>query len=302
MDTLIDGNTGTGNNWVKDGTTESFNTDVIEASKAQLVLVDLWAPWCGPCKQLGPMLEKVVNSAGGAVTLVKIDIDQNPQIAQALRVQSIPAVFAFKKGQPVDAFMGALPESQIKEFISRNADTPIGPSPVEAAMEEGLEALDSGNMEGALTAFAEILEVEPDNSTAKAHLARVYIKLDQMEAAHNLLDSIPEADRNAAPVSAACAALSLAENAVPSEDLAPLMAKLDTDPENMEVRMELARGLIGSGDYKAGGDHLIELIRRDREWNDAEARKELLKMFEVLGPMHDLSKDFRRQLSALLFS
>ena len=302
METLLDSNNGDAANLIIDGTTESFNDDVVKASENRLVLVDLWAPWCGPCKQLGPTLEKVVNEAGGTVSLVKVDIDQNPQIAQALKVQSIPAVFAFKNGQPVDGFMGAVPESQIKEFIEKNSDGPVGASPVTAAMEAGIAALAEENIEVALTAFSQILEIEADNIEAKAYLARVYLKLGELEGAQNLLGTMDETDKNNKAVSAALAVLTLAENAEKAGDLAPLLKKLEADPDNLETRLELARAQIGSEDYVNGGNNLLEIIRRDREWQDAIARQELLNLFEVLGPMHDITKDLRRGLSSLLFS
>ena len=302
METLNDNQAMGSSGWVIDGTTESFNGDVVDASKERLVLVDLWAPWCGPCKQLGPVLEKIVDNAGGAVSLVKIDIDQNPQIAQALRVQSIPAVFAFKNGQPIDAFMGALPESEIKKFIEKNAGGAIGPSPVEAAMEAGIAALEEDNIEVALAAFAQILDIEPDNAEAKGHLARIYLKMEEIEAAENLLATLQEADKKNPAVSAAFAALSLAQNAAGAGELAPLLARVEEDPDNLEARLELARAQIGAQHYTDGGNQLLEIIRRDREWQDAIARQELLKLFEVLGPMHDITKELRRGLSSLLFS
>ncbi len=289
-------------NWVKDGTTESFTNDVVAASQEKLVLVDLWAPWCGPCKQLGPVLEKVVNSAGGAVELVKIDIDQNPQIAQALRVQSIPAVFAFKNGQPVDAFMGALPESQLKEFIEKNLGGEIGPSPVEAALEAGIAALEEDDTETALAAFVQVLEAEPEHVEAKAYLARVYVKLGETEAAQTLLDTLSEKDKLTAVVSASQAALDIALNATDQGELAELEAKAANNPDDLQAALDFAKALISAGKYETGGETLLALIKKDPEWNEGAARQELLKMFEVLGPMHDLSKRFRRQLSAALFS
>jgi len=303
IDTQIDAASSDAGNWISDGSAASFSTDVVKASEDHLVLVDLWAPWCGPCKQLGPTIEKIVNGLGGAVTLVKIDIDKNPQIAQALRVQSIPAVFAFKGGQPVDAFMGAVPESQIREFIEKNAGDAIAPSPVDEAMNTGIQAFDEDNMEVALAAFAQILDLEPDNIDAKSYLARIYIKLGEAEAAQSLLETINDADAaDNANLSKARAALSLAQNATDDDALAPLRVTVEKDPDNLDARFELAKGLIGNEDYDAGGAHLIEIIKRDATWNENAARIELLKMFEVLGQMHDITKHFRRQLSAVLFS
>jgi putative thioredoxin len=301
METLLNENTASGNNWVKDGSTQSFAEDVIEASQKKLVLVDLWAPWCGPCKQLGPMIEKVVKDAKGVVELVKIDIDQHPQIAQSLQVQSIPAVFAFKDGRPVDAFMGAVPESQIKEFVEKHAG-PIGPSPIEAAFESGTEALEEGNTEVALTAFAKILDLEPDHIDAKAQLARVYLLLGETEAAKELIATIEEKDRNSTIVSAAIAAISLAENAATAGDVEPLRQNVESAPDDLAARFEYAKALLGSGDNETGGQELLEIIRRDRDWNEAAGRIELLKLLEVLGPTDPLTKNFRRQLSAILFS
>lgn len=302
METLLDSNKGNSANLIIDGTTASFNDDVVKASENKLVLVDLWAPWCGPCKQLGPTLEKIVNEAGGSVSLVKVDIDKNPEIAQALKVQSIPAVFAFKNGQPVDGFMGAVPESQIKEFIQKNAGGFSDASPVTAAMETGIAALAEDNIEVALTAFSQLLEIEPDNIEAKAYLARVYLKLGELEGAQNLMNTLEDSDKSNKAVSATLAVLTLAENAAKAGDLAPLLEQVEAEPNNLEARLELARAQIGSEDYVNGGNQLLEIIRQDREWEDAIARKELLNLFEVLGPMHDTTKELRRGLSTLLFS
>ncbi|USG61569.1 thioredoxin [Sneathiella marina] len=301
METLLDENTASGNNWVKDGSAQTFAQDVIDASQEKLVLVDLWAPWCGPCKQLGPMIEKVVEEAKGAVALVKIDIDQHPQIAQSLQVQSIPAVFAFKDGRPVDGFMGAVPESQIKEFVEKHAG-PIGPSPIEAAFDSGTAALEEGNTEVALTAFVKILDLDPDHVDAKAQLARVYVQLGEIEAAKELVATLDAGDQKSAMVSAALAAISLAENAVDAGDIEPLRQKVEAAPDNLDARFELAQALLGGGENETGGQELLEIIRRDRDWNDAAGRVELLKLLEVLGPADPLTKTFRRQLSAILFS
>ncbi|WP_373083796.1 thioredoxin [Sneathiella sp.] len=301
METLITDGAAKQKNWVKDGTSETFMQDVIDASQEKLILVDLWAPWCGPCKQLTPMIEKVVNDAKGAVELVKIDIDKNPQIAQSLQVQSIPAVFAFKDGRPVDGFMGALPESKIKEFVEKHAG-PIGPSPIEAAYATGSEALDKGDTEAALTAFAELLELEPGHVDATAQLARVYVKLGELDAAKSLMSSMPENPVKSTAVSAALAAISLAENAANAGDIEPLQQKVDENPDDLGARLELAQALVGRGNNEAGGAELLEIIRRDRDWNEAAGRHELLKLFEVMGPADPLTKSFRRQLSSILFA
>ncbi|MZR29516.1 thioredoxin [Sneathiella litorea] len=301
METLISESANAGDNLIKDGSTESFMQDVIEDSKETLVLVDLWAPWCGPCKQLGPMIEKVVKDAKGAAKLVKIDIDQHPQIAQSLQVQSIPAVFAFKDGKPVDGFMGALPESKIKEFVERHAG-PIGPTPVEEAYQSGTEALEAGNTEVALTAFAKILELDPDHIDAKAQLARVYVNLGEIEAAKNLMEMIPEDSKNAPTVTATLAAISLAENAASAGELEPLRLKVEENPDDLAARLEYGKALAGIGEYETAGAELLTIIRRDRDWNEAAGRQELLKMLEVMGPTNPLTKGFRRQLSSILFA
>ena len=301
METLISDSASTGDNLIKDGTSESFMLDVIEASKETLILVDLWAPWCGPCKQLGPMIEKVVKDAKGAVQLVKIDIDKNPQIAQSLQVKSIPAVFAFKNGQPVDGFMGALPESKIKEFVERHAG-PIGPSPVEEAYQAGTEAMEAGDTEVALTAFAKILELEPDHEDAKAQLARVYIKLGEIDAAKSLMETIPDSPTKSIAVTAALAAISIAENAAEAGELEPLRVEVEKNPDNLEGRLEYAKALAGTSDYESAGAEFLEIIRRDRDWNESAGRQELLKMLEVMGAADPLTKSLRRQLSSILFS
>ncbi|MCF8466089.1 MAG: thioredoxin [Sneathiella sp.] len=301
METLISDTPGTGKNWVKDGTTESFMADVVDASREKLVLVDLWAPWCGPCKQLTPLIEKVVKDAKGAVELVKIDIDQHPQIAQSLRVQSIPAVFAFKNGQPVDGFMGAVPESKIKDFVEKHAG-PIGPSPIEQAYTTGSEALERDDTEVALAAFAKILDLEPDHMDAKAQLARVYLKLGELEAAKTLMETVPDGVKKSTAVSSAMAAISIAENAANVGEIAPLQAKVDENPDDLDARLDLAQALVGRGSFEAGGTELLEIIRRDRDWKEAAGRQELLKLFEVMGPTNPLTKSFRRQLSSILFA
>lgn len=301
METLISDGAAQGTDLVKDSDTAGFNADVIEASNDALVLVDMWAPWCGPCKQLGPILEKVVNSAGGAVKLVKIDIDQNPQIAQGLRVQSIPAVFAFKNGQPVDGFMGALPESKVKEFIAKHAG-PIGPTPIEQALEDGAQALETLDFEIALTAFTQVLELDAENAVALGGLSRTYLHLGEKEAAANILEDLPDEIAGHDAVKQALAALAISENATDDGELASLKAATEKAPDDLQARLEYAQALIGSGDSEAGGAELLEIVRRDREWEEARGKTELLKLFEALGFSDPLTVSFRRKLSSILFS
>ncbi len=301
METIIGEGAGAAGDLIKDTDAANFGPDVIEASKDALVLLDLWAPWCGPCKQLTPILEKVVKAAGGAVKLVKIDIDKNQQIAQSLRVQSIPAVFAFKNGQPVDAFMGALPESQVKDFIAKHAG-PIGPSPTDEALEAGNTALEEADYETALVSFTQVLEQLPDNADALGGLSRTYLALGETEAAQQILDDLPDDTKSHEAIKRAQAALDLAENAADDSELAAFKAKLDADPDDLQARLEYAQGLIGSGNAQEGGLELLEIVRRDREWNEAAGRTELLKLFEALGISDPLTIDFRRKLSSILFS
>ncbi len=301
METLINKSAEAGDDLILDGSTQTFMEDVVEESKQRLVLVDLWAPWCGPCRQLGPIIEKVVKDAKGAVRLVKVDIDQHPQIAQSLQVQSIPAVFAFKDGRPVDGFMGALPESKVKEFVERHAG-PIGPSPIEQAYDAGTSALEAGETDVALTAFAKILEADPEHVGAKAQLAKVYVKLGEIDAAKSLIDTIDESKKSAPEVSAAMAAISIAENAANAGELEPLRQKVEAQPDDLEARLQYGRALVGGGNYEAGGEEFLEIIRRDREWNEAAGRQELLKLLDLLGAANPLTKSLRRRLSSLLFS
>ena len=303
MTTLNDPNAPGADDLVKDSTDQSFMADVVEPSKEVPVLVDFWAPWCGPCRQLGPMIEHVVRQAEGAVKLVKINIDENPGIAQQLRVQSIPAVFAFKNGQPVDGFMGALPESQIKDFIRRVTGNGPSPEELQAYVEQGLAALGANDLQGASQAFAAVLQNEPKHAAALAGLARVWIQNGDLDKARQILEQVDAADKSHPAVEGAQTAIDLASGA-PSDDAetAALKQKVAADPSDLQARYDLAEALIAAGDQPGAVDQLIAITALDREWNEQAARTLLLKVFEAAGPMSEVTREGRRRLSSILFS
>jgi putative thioredoxin len=287
---------------VKEVTTASFRADVLAASTKQPVLVDFWAPWCGPCKQLAPALEKAVADAGGKVTLVKMNIDDHPQIAGQLGIQSIPAVIAFDKGQPVDGFVGALPESQIRGFIERLVGPLQGGSA--ALLAEADEAAAKGDAAGAAALYAEILEEDPGDAKALGGLAKLQVAAGQLAEAKALLETAPAAPAGKEQdpaVAAAWAALRLAEQASNVGELAPLEQAVAANPSDHQARFDLAVALSAKGDRAGAADQLIEIIKRDRKWNDEAARKQLLQLFEAWGLMDPASVAARRKLSAIWF-
>ena len=301
MEPLI-GQTAGGAGQPKDATTQSFAADVIEASHETPVIVDFWAPWCGPCKQIAPVLERAVKNAGGKVALVKINIDENPEIAQQLRIQSIPAVFAFKQGQPVDGFIGAQPESQIKQFVERLAG-PIGPSPLEQALDQAKQSLDAGDYASASNIYGQILRQAPGEAAAIAGLLRCCIGAGDLDAAREMVDGLDDAMLKDAEIEGALSALSLAEQAGEAEgDIAALQARLDRDPGDHQARFDIAMAHHGAGRNEQAIDELIEIVRRDREWNEQAARQQLVKLFEALGHADPLTVAGRRKLSSILFS
>ena len=283
---------------IKDGTDASFVADVIEASKDTPVIVDFWATWCGPCRQLGPSIEKNVLAAKGKVKLVKIDIDANPQFAGQLRVQSIPAVFAFIGGRPVDGFMGALPDSQVKQFVDRIA----GQAPANAVDEllaMAKESLEVGDIGGAAQAYAQVLQAEPDNVKAIGGLARCYLTGGDAERAAEVAAMAPD-DAKDADLDSVRAALALAEEG-PSET-GEFEQRLAKDANDHEARYEIAKALAARGAWAEASDHLLTIIAADRAWNDEAARKQLLTIFEAAGSGSDITRAGRRRLSSILFS
>lgn len=286
---------------VIDTTTQTFADDVIKASLKKLVLVDFWAPWCGPCKQLTPILEKVVQAAGGKVVLAKMNIDDFPEIAGQLGVQSIPAVFAFKSGQPVDAFTGAQSEAQIKQFIERHIG-PMGPTALDQALDQADELMAAGQIETAAQIFSQALQQERDNVRALAGLASAFIKLGDLDKADQVLQ-LAEGDLAKDPaIVGAQAQLDLARQVSDLGDPAALKAQLEANPDDHQARFDLALIANAMGEKAEAVDLLIEIIRRDRDWNEDGARKQLLQLFEAWGYSDKVTLSGRRRLSSLLFS
>jgi putative thioredoxin len=293
-----------GSAYIKDASLTTFAADVLDASMDVPVIVDFWAPWCGPCKQLGPALERLVNEAKGALRLVKVNIDENPEIAQQLRIQSIPTVYAFRNGQPIDGFMGAIPESQLRQFV-QGVMGPGGEA-AEGGIEEALalasEALANRDLASAAQLFGHILQEDPGHPKAVAGLARCYLESGDMDRAKKTLGLVrPDALSDEA-IRAVEAELALKERAADAGDLAPLRAKVAANPADLQARFDLALALDGKGTREEAIDQLLEIVRRDRKWNEEGARKHLVTLFEAMGPTDPRTLAARRRLSSILFS
>ncbi|MGY0780516.1 tetratricopeptide repeat protein [Azospirillum argentinense] len=293
---------------IKDSSDRAFMADVIEASQSVPVIVDFWAPWCGPCKQLGPILEKTVLAAKGKVRLVKIDTDKDPMIASQLRVQSIPAVYAFFQGRPVDGFMGALPESQVKAFVEKllklaGAAGGGEGDILEEALAQAKEALEAGDTQTASEIYGEILQADPENLNAVAYagLVRCLIVNDELARAKQMLDKVPEQIAKDKEIAAVRSALEVAEQAANAGPIPELTEKVARNEDDHEARFDLALALFAAGKRETAVDELLELVRRDRAWNDEAARKQLVKFFEAFGPTDPLTVQSRRRLSSILF-
>jgi putative thioredoxin len=286
---------------IKETTTQTFVKDVIEESKRQPVLIDFWAPWCGPCKQLTPVLEKAVKAAKGKVKLVKMNIDEHPAIPGQMGIQSIPAVIAFVNGQPADGFMGAMPESQVMAFLERLTKEKLGAGDADL-LKAAEQALAADDYAGAAEIYAQVLSEDGASIPALAGLARCYVATGAIDQAKQTLAMVPESKRNDTAVAAARAAIELAEQ---SQSLGPvneLEQKVAADPKDYQSRFDLALALNAQGSREPAVDHLIEIVKRDRKWNEDGARKQLVQFFEAWGPTDEATIAGRKRLSSILFS
>jgi putative thioredoxin len=286
---------------VKETTTQTFVKDVVEESKRQPVLIDFWAPWCGPCKQLTPVLEKAVRAAKGKVKLVKMNIDDHPAIPGQMGIQSIPAVIAFVNGQPADGFMGALPESQVVAFLERLTKDRIG-GEAQDLLKTADAALAEGDAAGAADLYAQLVAEDNSNVQAVAGLARCYVETGAIEQAKQTLALVPESKRNDAAVLAASAALELAEQAKNLGPVTELEQKVAANPLDHQARFDLALALNGKGQRLDALEHLISIVKRDRKWNDDGARKQLVQFFDAWGPADEATIEGRKRLSSILFA
>jgi putative thioredoxin len=293
-----------GSAYIKDASLTTFAADVLDASMDVPVIVDFWAPWCGPCKQLGPALERLVNEAKGAVRLVKVNIDENPEIAQQLRIQSIPTVYAFRNGQPIDGFMGAIPDSQLRQFV-QGLMGPAGEAPepgIEDALALASEALAKRDLSTAAQIFGHILQDDPGHPKAVAGLARCYLESGDLDRAKKTLGLVRPDGLSDEAIRAVEAELALKERAAAAGDMAPLRSKVEANPTDLQARFDLALALDGKGAREEAIDQLLEIVKRDRKWNEEAARKHLVTLFEAMGPTDPRTLAARRRLSSILFS
>ncbi|WP_033070459.1 thioredoxin [Thalassospira australica] len=286
---------------IKDSSVETFVQDVIEPSMETPIVVDFWAPWCGPCKNLTPVIEKVTREAGGRVKLVKINIDENQELAAQLRIQSVPTVYAFKGGRPVDGFQGGQPESEVRAFYERLAGGPIE-SPIEALLEQADAALGADDYETAHGLYVSVLEREQENEIAIGGMIRCMVGMGEVEETRHFVDNMSDTDRLKAPISAAISALELAETGYSSADLDEARAKVEADPGNMQAQFDYGMACFATNKRDEAVNAMITIIRTDREWNEDAGRTQLLKFFEAWGPMDPASVAGRRALSTVLFS
>lgn len=299
--TVLDGASPPAADLVTEGSDQAFMADVIEASRTQPVIVDFWAPWCGPCRQLGPPLEKAVRAAAGKVKLVKINIDEHPAVAGQLGVRSIPAVYAFDQGRPVDGFTGVIPESQIHLFIDRLAGASMEQE-VEPLLAQAAESMQLGDVGGAAQSYAAALQLDPASAKAIAGMARVLLTTGDVEQARAVLDMLPPEKASDPDIAGVRAALDLAAGAEEAGDSSELDAQVAANPHDLQARYDLAEALSARGDLAGASEHLLAIVAKDRAWNEEAARKQLLKIFEAAGPASDVAKQGRRKLSAILFS
>ena len=290
---------------IKDSDEAGFMTDVVEASQTTPIIVDFWAPWCGPCKTLGPMLEDAVRAAKGAVKMVKVNVDEAQMIAGQLQIQSIPTVYAFFKGQPIDGFQGALPQSEIKAFVDRVISQAGGEAPgdgLAAAVEAAEEMLAEGAATDAAQTFAAVLGEDANNAAAYGGMVRAHIAMGDLDQAEAFLNGAPIEISNAPELEAAHAQLELARQAADAGPVAELTAAVEANPEDLQARFDLAQALYANGDAEGAVTHLLELFRRDREWNEGAAKAQLFTIFEALKPNDPVVLNGRRKLSSMIFA